>query len=151
MIDLLPLLDDGGLTLAGVTFSENDSEQLGRAMGTLGLRLGLGQLRFALGYAASTDMKQRDGLVRGLVLSGHDVLDVGQTSEPSWAQAATEPETTAGIFLGAIGEVPRFRLMLGGALNADRRTELAAVFAEGRFAAGEGSLVVLAHGQGASL
>ena len=163
MFDLQAYLDDGGLTLSddGVTeregnvpegaersppqssmFDEEAAKRLGLALGTLSKRVGHGRVRFAVGRAPNINPRLRDGVVRGLILSGQDVLDVGEVSEPAWAQSATAPEVTAGVYVGWRGETTRLRLMLGGALNADRRADLATVFSEGRFSSGEGSLVM---------
>jgi hypothetical protein len=145
--DLAAMLDPGGVTVAdGAPFSVDDAERLGRALATIALRRGHGRLVFVLGRAAHAPTTLRDGLVRGLVLGGQDVRDVGVVPEPVWAERASA-SGGAGAFVGVAGTSTRLRLLLEGSLVDEARAQLAEVFAVGDFAAGEGSLeVVAAHG-----
>jgi hypothetical protein len=146
MPDLAAMLDPGGVTVAeDAAFSGADAERLGRALATIALRRGHERLVFVLGRAAGAPSALRDGLVRGLVLGGQDVQDVGVVPEPSWAESATE-RGGAGAFVGVAGTSTRLRLLLEGALGEEARAQLAEVFAAGDFAVGEGSLEVLARG-----
>lgn len=120
------------------------AERLGRGLGTLALQRGLGATAFVIGresgeHAASL----RDGLARGVLQSGHDVIDIGVSSAQRHEFAMIHLARPAGVLIvGAEGvEGAGFEvLMSGGPLVGETLRELREVVVRGDFAVGEGSL-----------
>lgn len=122
------------------------AQRLGRGLGTLALQRGHGSTGFVVGRElGERTAGLRDGLVRGLLLSGHDVLDVGVVDARRHEFAMIHLARPAGVLVvGAEGmEAAGFEiLMSGGPLVGETLRELREVVQQGDFAVGEGALEV---------
>ncbi len=136
-------LDIRGLPADGM--SEAFAERLGRALGTLVRRKGAAEGGFVVGRDAGEALAHlRDGLVRGLVLSGQHVVDVGVTGARAHEFAMIHLARPAGVFVtgapardAAIG----FEVLFGGGpLVGEGLQELKEIALAGDFSAGVGTL-----------
>lgn len=140
-------LDVRGAPGEGMT--EAFAERLGRALGTLARRRGVGHGGFVVGRdEGDARMRLRDGLVRGLVLSGQHVIDVGVVDARRHEFALVHLARPAGVFIaGPDGRDPAssgFEILLGGGpLVGDALRELRDLTLAGDFAAGAGLLEVV--------
>lgn len=118
--------------------------RLGRAFGTaLRRRTGGGSKVVVIGRAANgEELPLRDGLVRGLLLSGHDVRDIGVASAELFAFAIAHLGAAGGaLVLPASAGRRALTFSLGKRpLAGDALVELAALADGEDFSAGEGSL-----------
>jgi len=120
------------------------AERLGRGLGTLARQRGIERTAFVVGReAGERTASLRDGLVRGLLQSGHGVIDIGATDARRHEFAMIHLARPAGVLVvgaedgGAAGfEV----LMSGGPLVGETLRELREVVLQGDFCAGEGAL-----------
>jgi phosphomannomutase len=121
-------------------------ERLGRGLGTLARRRGLGRTTFVFGrddHVATGPA--RDALLRGVVLSGHEVVDVGIVDPARHEFALNELVAPAGVRLGVSVENGREQLALevflgGGPLVGAALRALADVVKGGDFSSGDGAL-----------
>lgn len=144
--DLRPLLAEGAL-LGRVPeeLDERIAELLGRAAGTLARRRGMLRATFALSLEPGRAelLPLRDGLVRGLLQSGHDVTDLGDCDADSYARALERLAPPADARLLAVDERCGLSLRLDGrVLSAADLDELCAIAAAGDFSSGCGALRV---------
>jgi phosphomannomutase len=126
------------------------AELLGRGLGTYARRRGLSRTTFVIGRDEGAHVGPlRDGLVRGLVLSGQDVLDVGVVDARRHEFAMVHRDAGAGIFVSgpevdAADDSAGFEILLGGGpVVGPHMHELKAVVARGDFTSGEGSLELI--------
>jgi len=120
------------------------AERMGRGLGTLALQRGLGRTGFVVGREPGERTAElRDGLVRGLLLSGHDVLDAGVMDARRHEFALIHLAAPAGVLVvGAEGlEAAGFEVLMGGGpLVGETLRELREVVMQGDFTVGEGAL-----------
>lgn len=140
-------LDVRGTPGEGMT--EAFAERLGRALGTLARRRGAGEGGFVVGRdQGDALMRLRDGLVRGLVLSGQHVIDVGVVDAKRHEFALIHLARPAGVFIagpeGRAADSSGFEVLLGGGpLVGEALRELRDLTLAGDFSAGAGRLEVL--------
>lgn len=141
-------LDVRGSAAEGLT--EDFAERLGRALGTLARRRGEADIGFVLGREPGEALARvSEGLVRGLVLSGQRVIDVGVVDARRHEFALVHLARPAGVFLAAAHEdeaPPSLTLEIllgGGPLVGAGLRELREIVRAGDFAAGAGVLEVL--------
>ena len=147
----MPPLSDlvRGATLRGAAptaLSPAVCTRIGRAFGTWTRRRLGGPRTIAL--ARSHDGAQlvvRDGIVRGLVLSGAHVADVGLASAEALERAALALCADAAVLLSSSeGAVHSVTFFLGGkAIAPEALAELCALGDAGELSAGEGSLAIV--------
>lgn len=147
-----PLVDlVGSATLRGRFGTELDgaaSERLGRALGTTARRRGSrGPMLVGRAGAGARD-ELRDGLVRGLLLCGHDVKDVGATSPDAFTAGLKQVGAAGGVLVQAEAadaalQVVIFFLDKGPVVGTSLHA-LAGLADQGDFAAGAGTLDVIA-------
>lgn len=122
--------------------------RLGRAFGTaLRRRTGGGsQIVVVARGGDGGELSLRDGLVRGLLLAGHSVFDVGVADEDAFTAALTSLGAAGGVRASSADERRRsLAFWLGKRpLAGDALTELATLADGEDFAAGEGTLTVVA-------
>ncbi|MCC7073634.1 MAG: hypothetical protein IT383_20155 [Deltaproteobacteria bacterium] len=121
--------------------------RLGRAFGTVLRRRGGGGAKVVV-LARGGDGEElpvRDGLARGLVLTGHEVHDLGVASEAQLAVAVDRLEAAGAAQVPPVSEgVRRVRFLLGRRpLGDEVLAELAALADGDDFSAGTGSLVLV--------
>lgn len=121
-------------------------ERAGRALGTLARRRGPGPRTMIVGRSHdAAQLRIRDGLVRGLVLSGHRVLDIGSCPLEVFTFMLGSVAADAGAYVSTSeGAVHSLTFFVGGkALAAEGLAELCALGDDGPHCAGEGSLDVV--------
>jgi phosphomannomutase / phosphoglucomutase len=124
-------------------------ERLGRGLGTLARRRGLEAATFVLGRDhGEGPARLRDGLSRGLVLSGQRVLDVGLGDARRHEFALVHLRGEGGVYVTGPDErdpsSAGLEIFLGGApLVGPALWALAEVLRGGDFAAGAGSFAVV--------
>lgn len=134
------------------------STRLGRALGTLVRRRGPSAAvdeahpsRARVVVARSDDgpaLPVRDGLVRGLVLAGHDVKDIGAVGSDVFTFALRHLDAVAGIVVAVegTGEAAMVSLVFfvgGRPLVGEGLSSLVQIAEAGEYAAGEGRLDIL--------
>jgi hypothetical protein len=128
------------------TLDRTTAQRFGRALGTLLARRG--DARAPVVVARGDDDEQRavrDGIVRGLVLSGVDVLDLGVVDSEYFAFALRAGHggaaCAAGVLLGGTGDATSVMTFVGLApLTTDALHELAALADAGAFVVGQGTV-----------
>jgi hypothetical protein len=129
------------------TLDRTTAQRFGRALATLHARRG-GQ-RSPVVIARGDDDEQRalrDGIVRGLVLSGVDVFDLGTVDSELFAFALRVGHggaaCAAGVLLGGTGEATSIMPFIGYApTTGETLVELAALADAGAFVVGQGTVV----------
>lgn len=140
-------LDIRGLPAEGMT--ESFAERLGRALGTLARRKGSADTGFVIARDDGEALAHlRDGLVRGLVLSGQRVTDLGVLDATRYGLARIDLERSAGVFLRAGEDLNSSQLALeivlgGDPLIGEGLTDLRDIAVAGDFSAGTGTLELL--------
>ena len=135
-----------------------DGYALGRAVGTLLCRLkGERVCRIGVAFVGGSAAVLRDGCVRGLILSGHQVVEVQVPPHvPAPAVAArvagvlAQQQRADGLHMTLVASGPGLQCAVelradGVPLTASQLDGLAEIVAEGPFAAGLGTLTVLDH------
>jgi phosphomannomutase len=121
--------------------------RVGRALGTLARqRLGAGRKRIVVGRSHDgAQLGVRDGLVRGLVLAGHDVFDVGCVTSEIFTFALKDQNGDAGVLVTSTeGAMHNLVFFLGGRpLVGDALHALCAIGDGEDFSAGAGTLAVV--------
>lgn len=139
-------LEIRGVPAEGMT--EAFAERLGRALGTLSRQKGSGNAGFVVGRDQGDILARlRDGLVRGLVLSGQHVIDVGVVDPRRHEFAMIHLARPAGVFVtGPEGHAPSsagFEVLVGGGpLIGEALRELQELTDAGDFSAGAGTLEI---------
>ncbi len=123
------------------------SARLGRALGTLVRRRTSGGKSVVV-VARGDDgdsLAARDGLVRGLVLCGHDVKDIGFVGSDVFTFAMRHLKAAAGVVVNGAGEGALSLIVFVGGrpLVGEGLQELTGLADGADFSAGEGSLEVL--------
>lgn len=137
-------LDIRGLPAEGMT--EAFAERLGRALGTLARQKGSGNTGFVVGREpGDAPSRLRDGLVRGLVLAGQHVTDVGVVDARRHEFAAIHLARPSAVYVTGGDEreplAAGFEVQLGGGpLVGEALRELQEVTDRGDFSAGAGTL-----------
>jgi hypothetical protein len=121
--------------------------RIGRALGTM-LRQRNNGARARVVVARSLDGAQlgiRDGLVRGVVLAGHHVIDIGACAPEIFQFALLHTQADAGVLAtSSEGAVHSLSFFVGGKpLAGEGLAALCAIGDEGAFYAGEGSLEMI--------
>ena len=133
-----------GSTLRGDTSALNaaSAARLGRALGTLVRRRGEGGGVVVARGDDGASLAVRDGLVRGLVLAGHDVKDVGAVGSDVFTFALRHLKAGAGVVVTGAGEgaLSMIVFMSGRPLVGEGLQSLAQLADGDDFCAGEGSL-----------
>lgn len=121
--------------------------RLGRALGTLlRRRTAGGRLRVVVARADDgPSLTVRDGLVRGLVLCGHDVKDIGAVASDVFTFAMRHVSAAGGVVVTPAGEgALSLIVFLGGRPLVGDGLQALVQLADGAdFSAGEGSLEVI--------
>lgn len=119
--------------------------RLGRAFGTVLRRRGSGTDVVVLGRCDDAMLPVRDGLVRGLILTGHDVRDLGMVDAALVAVAVDRFEAVGAALLHTIDDSTRVvRFSLGRRpLGDDALAELSSLADGDDFSAGTGSLTMV--------
>lgn len=145
--DLRPLLSDGALRgRVPDDFDDRAAEVLGRAVGTLARRRGLLRTSFVLSTEPGPGglLLLRDGLVRGLLQSGHDVADLGRASADEHAAALERVAHGSGARLFLDEDCCGVSFALDGRdLDARDLDEVCAIAASGDLSSGFGALRVI--------
>lgn len=144
MLDLTPFLDGPGLVVGrDQGFDGTSAERLGRTLATLARRRGLLSGAACVARHPQAASPLRDGVVRGLLMGGFDVKDLGLAEEAPPAAA----DEAIGLFLVTDEADHRFTLRFGGQpLPDEQRASLAAIWSAGDFSVGEGRLDVETSG-----
>jgi phosphomannomutase len=120
---------------------------IGRAFGTwVRQRLSKGDRRVAVGRSQDGhQLSIRDGLVQGLILSGHHVIDVGVGGADQFTFALTAVGADAGVLVTSTqGAVHMMSFFLGGEpLSADASTAVCRLADAAELSVGAGSLQVV--------
>ena len=131
----------------GEDLSVPRAERLGRALGTFARRREVGVVPFLVGRRDDEGSAAlREGVVRGLVLAGHDVIDLGICHDAAFAFALEHTEASSGVFIEHNAEqgTHSFELTLVGVPVVGHALRgLRAVYVEGVFAVGAGTLSAL--------
>jgi phosphomannomutase len=121
------------------------AERLGRGLATLARRHGQERTTFVIGREPGEQVSDlRDGLVRGVLLSAGDVIDVGVVDAKKHEFAMIHLARTGGVLVtGGAEDACGFEILLGGGpLVGPRLAELRDVVLAGDFRAGEGTLAL---------
>ncbi len=129
------------------TLTAAKGQQLGRALGTLARRHTARARRGNIVVACeenSSDVSGRDvlrdGIVRGLILSGHDVKELAATTRDLFAFALDHLDAAAAVLVAG-GDTLSLTFFLGRSLVSVEDLQALAQLADGEdFAAGEGTL-----------
>ena len=133
-----------GATLQGdpTTLTAAACVKLGRGLGTL-TRRRMGASRARVVVARGDDKNTvavRDGIVRGLLLSGHDVKDIGTAPSDVFTFALKHLDAAAGVVI-ADGDALSIMFFVGGRPLVGEGLQALGHLADGEdFSAGEGSL-----------
>lgn len=131
--------DTTGLDVAAAT-------RLGRAFGTaLRRRSGGGALTVVVARTGQAEeLGLRDGLVRGLVLAGHHVKDLGLADEAELSFALGQLGAAGAVLASAHDGARQLRFWLGQRPMAGEALAEVAALADGEdFSAGEGTLAMV--------
>lgn len=110
--------------------------RLGRALGTHCLRSDRGRCRFVLSRAEDARLAPLQlALSQGLILSGHDVTDVGERAAPP----STAPHPSARLVIEH-GEGTLLLDLGGGPVSEAELLTICEILDAGAFAIGEGTL-----------
>ena len=146
-MSFVELIHDSALQGDASHFDVAAATRLGRACGTaLRRRTGGGAQVVVLGRGGNGDeLVLRDGLARGLLLSGHDVRDVGVASAELFAFAISHLGAAGGVLVQPAGAGTRtLTFSLGKRpLAGDALLELASLADGEDFSAGAGSLALV--------
>lgn len=116
--------------------------KLGRSLGTLTRRhTGTSSARVVVARGDdSNTVAVRDGMVRGLLLSGHNVKDIGAAPSDQFAFALKHLSAAAGVVI-ADGDALTLMVFVGGRPLVGEGLRALLELADGEdFSAGEGSL-----------
>ena len=122
------------------------AQRFGRALATLLARRGDARAPVVVARGDDEDQRAlRDGIVRGLVLSGVDVLDLGIVDSELFAFALRAGHRgaacAAGVLLGSTGDATSAMTFLGLApTSSDTLHELAELADAGAFVVGQGTV-----------
>lgn len=153
---LTDLLRGASLRGDAETLDVDVSTRLGRALGTLARRrtpapAGAAGVRLRVVVARSDNeaaVPVRDGLVRGLLLAGHEVKDIGAVASDVFTFALRHFGAAAGVVVavdgGGEGAAMSLVFFLGGRpLVAEGLQALVQIAERGEYSAGEGSLDIV--------
>jgi hypothetical protein len=146
--DLQALLRGSSLRGDAAQLTTASSTRLGRAFGTLARRRAgapAPRLTLVVARADGADAARvRDGLVRGLLLCGHDVKDIGVAASDVFTFALRHTSAAGGVVVGQADGALSLVFFLGGRPVVGEGLQALAELAAGEdFSAGEGSLDVL--------
>jgi hypothetical protein len=134
----------GATTLRGAAheLTAATCARLGRAFGTCLHRRGFARAVVVIGRVGDVAGPVRDGFVRGLVMSGHDVKDGGVLPREALAVAAAALNASAQALLArGDDDTTAFSFVVDGAPLMGRSLDDLAALADGDiFASGEGTL-----------
>ena len=140
------LIQDAALCGDATRLDVAAATRLGRAFGTALRRRSSGgtQTVVLARVGQGNELALRDGLVRGLVLAGHHVRDLGQADDALLGFAVAELGAAGAVLASGQDGTLCLRFWLGQrALNGEALAELAALADGEDFAAGEGSLSIV--------
>lgn len=141
--EMRSLLQGDALVGAAADLDGARAERIGRALGTLARRRGLLRTSFLLAADEAEGVRfVREGLLCGLLLSGHDVSDVGPLDAEGLALAMEQLAHPGGVLVEerAEGAIAISLLLDGRTLVRRDLEELCDIAEMGDFAAGEGAL-----------
>ncbi|GBE58080.1 phosphomannomutase/phosphoglucomutase [bacterium BMS3Abin01] len=128
--------------LVGEDLNEATVELLGRSYGTYIRSFGLGEALVGRDNRPSS-VPFRDALMRGMLSTGCDVIDVGELPTPAFYFSLHEYGKQAGVMITGSHNPPQyngFKLCRGqGTIYGEEIQKLKGIIDAGRFAAGEGS------------
>jgi hypothetical protein len=122
------------------------AQRFGRALATLLARRGAPRAPVVVARGEDDEQRAlRDGIVRGLVQSGVDVIDLGDVESELFAfalRAGHEGDAcAAGVLLGSTGDATSVMTFLGLApTSTDTLHELASIADAGHFVVGQGTV-----------
>ena len=141
---LASLLRGSSLRGDAATLDAAASAKLGRALGTLlRRRTSGGRLRVVVARADDgASLAVRDGLVRGLVLCGHDVKDIGAVPSDVFTFALRHLHAGGGVVVTPAGEgaLSLIVFLAGRPLVGEGLQALLQIADGADFSAGEGAL-----------